>query len=207
LVGGNLLKQGAEKTVFVLGAKSSPFIDFSSSADLKVSKLSLEVIEPAGSKTARSDYAAFRDSGIPSVFMTTGTPWYYHSAEDSSDKINFPKLLQITKYSLERVWPYLLNSEQQFFSQNLYQMQLQETKDLQSLIEATLSFHGNSVEPEFHEHLRNDLKLFDLYTKNKLPARLCEKRRAFYNILSAVGGVTPRMGKIGKLISDCSFRE
>lgn len=60
-------------------------------SNLNIIKASSYLIEPLPG-SARSDYGPFRDKGVPYVFFTTGTPWYYHTPDDTKDKIDFKKL-------------------------------------------------------------------------------------------------------------------
>lgn len=47
----------------------------------------------------RSDYDGFRDNNIPFAFISTGVPWYYHTAFDTIKEIHFPKLKSIAKFT------------------------------------------------------------------------------------------------------------
>jgi len=59
--------------------------------ELEVVRSAVALIEPF-SDMARSDYHAFRSKGVPFVFFSTGTPWYYHTEHDTPERINYGKL-------------------------------------------------------------------------------------------------------------------
>ena len=49
---------------------------------------------------ACSDFACFRDQGIPFLWFYTGTHGQYHSPRDDVEFINFPGLVEIGEVSL-----------------------------------------------------------------------------------------------------------
>jgi len=49
-------------------------------------------LEPLGGLLARSDYRAFRNRGIPYTFISSGTPWYYHTEFDTPDRLDYKKM-------------------------------------------------------------------------------------------------------------------
>ena len=59
------------------------------------------MLEPAGPLLARSDYRAYRKAEIPYVFFSTGTPWYYHMAQDSIDRVDFQQSEEIATFALD----------------------------------------------------------------------------------------------------------
>jgi len=59
------------------------------------------VLEPAEPLLARSDYRAYRKAEIPYVFFSTGTPWYYHMAQDSIDRVDFQQSEEIATFALD----------------------------------------------------------------------------------------------------------
>jgi hypothetical protein len=59
--------------------------------------LPMVVLEPVGTIGARSDYHSFRKSGIPFTFVSSGTPWYYHTPHDRPDVLHFSKMAALTK--------------------------------------------------------------------------------------------------------------
>jgi hypothetical protein len=99
LVGGSLLP-GDEKRVFALGSESSAFLfDWigreRDKPDLQVERAGIYAIEPMGPAIARSDYSPFRLKKVPFVFLSTGTPWYYHTPHDDVERLDFPKMGRI----------------------------------------------------------------------------------------------------------------
>jgi acetylornithine deacetylase/succinyl-diaminopimelate desuccinylase-like protein len=101
LVGGHFFK-GEEKILYVLGSEYSREVEEvvrqTGVAELDVVKMGIFVMEPMGPNFARSDYMPFRRKGVPFVFLSTGTPWYYHTIHDDVERIDFPKLERVTRY-------------------------------------------------------------------------------------------------------------
>lgn len=105
LVGGDFYP-GDSCGLYALGAESSPELDAlirteaAAEVALQVKPIGIYAIEPMGAIFPRSDYASFRAAGVPFVFFSTGTPWYYHTPEDSPDRINYEKLLGNARFIL-----------------------------------------------------------------------------------------------------------
>lgn len=59
--------------------------------------LPMKIVEPAGSIGARSDYDEFRKRGIPHTFISSGTPWYYHTPYDTPDILSYEKMNALTE--------------------------------------------------------------------------------------------------------------
>lgn len=97
LLGGNFTPRQTE-VLFALGAESSPEVlqvvreTARERRDPVVTVLGVYAIEPLGWMFARSDYGSFRAAGVPFVFLSTGTPWYYHTPEDDVERMNGAKL-------------------------------------------------------------------------------------------------------------------
>ena len=58
-------------------------------------RLALDVIPPL------SDYHAFRQAGVPVLFLTCGRWEHYHQPSDTPDKLDFPKILATADYLRE----------------------------------------------------------------------------------------------------------
>lgn len=43
----------------------------------------------------RCDYAPYRNRGVPNMFITGGSPWFYHTVEDHVDNVDFDLLAKI----------------------------------------------------------------------------------------------------------------
>lgn len=101
LVGGRFFEWEAER-LFALGSESSAELAARVRATkvdgLSVAPMGVFLIEPYPD-FARSDYAAFRAKGVPFVFFSTGTPWYYHTEHDAPEVVDFPKLAKVTAYA------------------------------------------------------------------------------------------------------------
>ncbi|HTF57465.1 MAG TPA: M28 family peptidase, partial [Planctomycetota bacterium] len=97
LVGGSFLP-GDEHRLFALGSESSAQLsdwigrERGSARSLQVERIGIYAIEPAGPIFARSDYSPFRLKKVPFVFLSTGTPWYYHTPEDDIERLDFAKM-------------------------------------------------------------------------------------------------------------------
>ncbi len=87
LVGGTTLP-GLEKSFFQFG-NSLPRLQ---SSDLEFLYMPIKFLEPLGPIFARSDYRAFRAKGIPYTFISSGTPWYYHTEYDTPERLNYQKM-------------------------------------------------------------------------------------------------------------------
>lgn len=99
LVGGNFTswEQGR---IYALGSESSPQIReallglVGKEKDVEVAPAGVYIIDMLGPQIAgaRSDYCAFRAKEVPYVFFSTGTPWYYHTASDDPERLDYPKM-------------------------------------------------------------------------------------------------------------------
>lgn len=98
LVGGTLAP-GFEKTFLQFG----PAFPKMQHPEYEFLHLPMKIVEPAGSIGARSDYDEFRKRGIPHLFISSGTPWYYHTPSDTPDILSFEKMNALT----EALWSIL----------------------------------------------------------------------------------------------------
>ncbi len=96
LVGGDLFEWEGDR-LYALGTEFSADLAervgrlAGAARDLEVVRAGVHLIEiPVGQ--ARSDYHAFRSRGVPFVFFSTGTPWYYHTEHDDPDVLNYGKM-------------------------------------------------------------------------------------------------------------------
>ena len=96
LIGGDFM-EWEKNRVYALGSEYSAELfervgkDAGEAKNLEVVRSSVALIEPFPDM-ARSDYHAFRGKGVPFVFFSTGTPWYYHTEHDTIGRINFEKM-------------------------------------------------------------------------------------------------------------------
>lgn len=85
-------------TVFALGAERSEgtaaHLDAIADSEpgVRVRRLDAEVLPPV------SDYAAFWSAGVPWVFLTCGRADYYHTPEDTPDKLDFAKMAALARW-------------------------------------------------------------------------------------------------------------
>lgn len=98
LIGGQFLP-GDEERFYVVGAESSPELLAAASRPggpgLRPAASGAHVIEPMGPDFARSDYGSFRRWKVPFVFLSTGTPWYYHTEYDDLSRVDVAKMARI----------------------------------------------------------------------------------------------------------------
>lgn len=98
LVGGTLAP-GFEKVFLQFGPAYKPLTQSS----YRFLHLPMKVVEPLGalrSHGARSDYDEFRARGIPHLFISSGTPWYYHTEHDTPAILSYEKMAALAE-SLE----------------------------------------------------------------------------------------------------------
>jgi hypothetical protein len=101
LVGGRFLPW-EDRRLYALGSECSPVLDdllarTEEGAGLELRRLSMAALEPYPGM-ARSDYGPFRDRRIPFTFLSTGTPWYYHTEHDDPEVLDFPKLARVAEW-------------------------------------------------------------------------------------------------------------
>lgn len=87
LVGGSLMP-GFDDIYFQFGT-AMPCIE---SPALDVYHLPMLFVEPVGTCVPRSDYGRFRTMGVPFTFISSGTPWYYHTINDVPENLLFNKM-------------------------------------------------------------------------------------------------------------------
>ncbi len=94
-----------------------------------------KVLEPFGKRGARSDYDAFRRKGVPYTFISSGTPWYYHTTFDRPERLQFSKMSNLletiiaslkTRHTTETTIPW-----NDFYS---FLHKLHQTQELRCLI-------------------------------------------------------------------------
>ncbi len=87
LVGGSLMP-GFDQVYFQFG----PALPCLQSEQLDFFHLPMLFVEPVGTCVPRSDYGRFRSMGIPFTFISSGTPWYYHTVNDVPEHLHFVKM-------------------------------------------------------------------------------------------------------------------
>lgn len=101
LLGGSIFPWEKDR-LYALGAEHSPElwerVGKGAGEDLEVVRSGIYLIEPLPDM-ARSDYHAFRQKGVPFVFFSTGTPWYYHTEHDDPEVVDFGKLARAARYA------------------------------------------------------------------------------------------------------------
>ncbi len=87
LVGGSLMP-GFDNIYFQFGT-ALPSL---AAKDLDFYHLPMLFVEPVGTCVPRSDYGRFRKFGIPFTFISSGTPWYYHTVNDIPENLHYKKM-------------------------------------------------------------------------------------------------------------------
>lgn len=57
-----------------------------------------------GRRSGGSDHASFYNKGVPIAFLHTGGHAYYHTPDDTPDRINYNGVEQVAKYGFELAW-------------------------------------------------------------------------------------------------------
>jgi hypothetical protein len=102
LIGGDFM-EWEKNRIYALGSEYSAELferirkDAQETKDLEVVRGAVALIEPYPDM-ARSDYHAFRGKGVPFIFFSTGTPWYYHTEYDTPDRLNYPKMAKAAAF-------------------------------------------------------------------------------------------------------------
>lgn len=175
LIGGALFP-GFEKSYFQFG-NSLPQLTHS---DLDFYFMPIKFLEPIGGIWARSDYRAFRNRGIPYTFISSGTPWYYHTHEDSIDRLSFAKMDELEES--------LLNALKSVSNNISYEADWQQfPKFLERL-------------SQVHE-LRSDV-ILKLKEKKSPPSRL-ELLRMYKNVIPTLRKLGPDLWDPAKKKSCC----
>lgn len=92
LVGGALMP-GFDDIYFQFG-QALPPLEFNG---LDIYHLPILFVEPVGSCLPRSDYGRFRAKGIPFTFISSGTPWYYHTQNDVPENLHMHKMANLVQ--------------------------------------------------------------------------------------------------------------
>ncbi len=105
LIGGRFFPWDEDR-LFVMGSEFSDNVRAiadkqSQKRPMQVDLLGTYVLEPVGAIAARSDYAAFRQARIPYLFLSTATPWYYHTVHDTADGVDFGLVAKNTRYAAD----------------------------------------------------------------------------------------------------------
>jgi len=87
LVGGSLMP-GFDAIYFQFG----PALPCLTSEELDIYHLPMLFVEPVGTCVPRSDYGRFRSMGVPFTFISSGTPWYYHTVNDVPENLHYKKM-------------------------------------------------------------------------------------------------------------------
>lgn len=101
LVGGSLAPH-FEKTFLQFG----PAFPTLKHSEYEFLHLPMKIVEPMGALWifgARSDYDEYRKRGIPFLFISSGTPWYYHTEHDTPEILSYEKMNALTQSLFEEL--------------------------------------------------------------------------------------------------------
>lgn len=99
-----------------------------------------------GRRSGGSDHASFYNKQVPIAFLHTGLHDYYHTPQDTADKINFSGVADVAKYGFELTWKIVNSDAKPSFNYGGFQ-EMEYTHD-----------HGHKDVPfpdhdmPFHEH-------------------------------------------------------
>ena len=105
------------------GRQLAGFADLNSSIDVTkyIGELS-DKYSFAKSITSRgtggSDHASFYNKKVPIAFLHTGGHNYYHTPQDTPDKLNYDGIEKVSKYALELVWKVSQEEKAPVFNHN-----------------------------------------------------------------------------------------
>jgi hypothetical protein len=89
-VGGAGFPEQVRRSLFVLGAERSQgtaaLVDRVAAKGVVPRRLGMDVVPPM------SDYFAFEQAGVPSIFLTCGRWAHYHQTSDTPEKLDYPKI-------------------------------------------------------------------------------------------------------------------
>ncbi len=97
------------KAVIAMGSEHSPQVRTLVKRKLqdlptRVDIIGTYVLEPMGPMISRSDYQAYRAEEIPYLFLSTGTPWYYHKSQDTIDRVDLEQAREISEFAFDVLW-------------------------------------------------------------------------------------------------------
>ena len=151
LVGGNAF-DWEKGRVYALGSESSPelaaAVGDAKVEGLKAMRLAVGLIEPLPG-FARSDYAAFRDRGVPFAFFSTGTPWYYHTEHDVPARIDLPKLARVCDLARQAVSAAATSEARPTFRRAA--AGAEDAREVRAMLSSLLEAKGKIVLEEKHE--------------------------------------------------------
>ena len=95
-LGPDMLPAEVRNSVFLMGAEKSPgvgaMVDGIDAAGMVARRLDSDIFPPL------SDHYAFQLAGIPFLFLTNGRDRYYHTPEDTAEKLAYGKMLGLADY-------------------------------------------------------------------------------------------------------------
>jgi hypothetical protein len=197
LIGGTFLP-GEEEAFYAFGSEHSRAVRQVLAArapgrTVTARLLSTYLLEPAGPVFARSDYAAYRRIGVPYLFFTTGTPWYYHKPEDVPERLDYAKMAGVVGVARD----VLLDVARDTAPLDFVASPATEPADLEAVATMAERLHGQRQELKLGEELARALEtqaadLRRVLVDGKLDDRARRlAQRTVVNLL-AVAGRRPR---------------
>jgi hypothetical protein len=90
-IGNLVVVSGAER------AGLGGLVDATSSEGVNLRRIGADIVPPL------SDHFAFQAAGVPSLFLTSGRNRYYHTPEDTPEKLDYPMMAALTKALAELI--------------------------------------------------------------------------------------------------------
>jgi hypothetical protein len=196
LIGGRFLPWEGDR-VYVLGAESSSRLREHAKVEekgLDVARLGIYVIEPMGPMLARSDYKNFRDKSVPFVFLSTATPWYYHTEWDDIERLDFPKTAKIAAFSEKLVRAIADDPEKPTWAEKPELELARDAKLMLTSVEKLLSSEEVKLTEGDREQLGKHVAALREVAEAKEPPKDARARlqRAMVTVFGIVGRQRPR---------------
>jgi Peptidase family M28 len=163
--------------LFVMGSEYSDAVRAIADKQRKkrpmgVDLLGTYVLEPVGAIAARSDYAAFRKERIPYLFLSTATPWYYHTIHDTPDIVDYDLVANNTSYAADVLLDLARQKERAVFKRKP-QTYIQEAQVMLRGVQGYLDHAKNIKLPEKAQKIFQQHKeaLTKIITKGKISSR------------------------------------
>lgn len=193
LIGGDFF-EGAEKLFMILGGENQAAIwdsvnRLKKSLPNRIDGLNFDIraLEPlhnvlgSDDKFAhhRSDYDGFRAKNIPFLFITSGSPWYYHTAFDRIENINFEKLESITNLTRELILDEAVAKKQ--IEKKYTDLNTDSAESIYILLTQLMSHLSDNLEEPDEKIIRN----------SKIYAKLNQHKQSIEKSLQS--GISPRL--------------
>ena len=176
LIGGRFFPWDKQR-LFVIGSEYSDEVrriaeKLARKRPMQVDLLGTYVLEPVGPIAARSDYAAFRQARIPYLFLSTATPWYYHTIHDTPDGVEFDLVAKNTRYAADVLMDLATMEKRPTFNRK----PKPDMREARILLQAAQGFLDHAKDIQLPEQAQKSFRhhkqrLEKILTKDKLSSR------------------------------------